>query len=343
MANLKNGTLNYFLTKDLDALENRENALKEMNKMDPTYPDPNDPRFTDPAPVFTIQDNQLYRDGVAIGKIYNNKTGKVVEITETTETGFKYRDTEEDAIITKDISTSVVEKLTGLKGEVVNRPNNIIIYKAPAKLAETTSVKSDGLHVNAFNTTLKSHTFENGVGILEFNDDVTEFKFLIDQYKQVGPFSNCHQITEILLPNSLLTLNGYSFSSCSSLTSITIPNNVTSIGDHTFYYCEGLTSVTIGNSVKSIGSYAFYNCTGLTSVTIPDSVTNIVDSAFDSCRGLTSITSLAITAPTISIQTFHDVKYGGKLYVPQGSSGYDAWLNTDQYYLGYYNWTKVEQ
>jgi hypothetical protein len=54
MANLKNGTLNYFLTKDLDALENRENALKEMNKMDPTYPDPNDPRFTDPAPVFTI-------------------------------------------------------------------------------------------------------------------------------------------------------------------------------------------------------------------------------------------------------------------------------------------------
>ena len=61
------------------------------------------------------------------------------------------------------------------------------------------------------------------------------------------------------------------------------------------------------------------------------------------CSGLTSITSLATTAPTISYLTFYDVKTGGTLIVPQGSSGYDAWMSTGDYYLGKYNWTKVEQ
>jgi hypothetical protein len=29
--------------------------------------------------------------------------------------------------------------------------------------------------------------------------------------------------------------------------------------------------------------------------------------------------------------------------VPSGSSGYDVWMGTGNYYLGKYNWTMVEQ
>ncbi len=129
----------------------------------------------------------------------------------------------------------------------------------------------------------------------------------------------------------------------SSLVSAEIGELCTSIGDSAFQGCSGLTSITIPDSVTSIGVSAFINCTGLTSVTIGSSVTSIGASAFWSCTGLTSITSLATKAPTIKYDTFYSIKTGGTLTVPSGSSGYNVWMGTGNYYLGYYHWTKVEQ
>ena len=97
-------------------------------------------------------------------------------------------------------------------------------------------------------------------------------------------------IKDLLIPNTITSINGYAFSGCSGLTSVTIPNSVTSIGDYAFSGCSGLTSVTIPNSVTSIGNSAFGGCSGLTSVTIPNSVTSIGNSAFQDCSGLKSIT-----------------------------------------------------
>ena len=72
-------------------------------------------------------------------------------------------------------------------------------------------------------------------------------------------------------------------------------------------------------------------------------VTSIGKEAFQICTGLTSITSLATTAPTIQSNTFRSVKTNGTLRVPIGSTGYDTWMGTGNYYLGKYNWRKVEQ
>ena len=135
----------------------------------------------------------------------------------------------------------------------------------------------------------------------------------------------------------------YALAGCTSLTSCTIGSGVTSIGINAFRNCSSLTSIYIPNSVTSIDEAAFYYCSGLTSVTIPDSVTSIGSSAFYSCSSLTSIVSNATTAPTIQSNTFQDIRYSGTLYVPSGSSGYDTWMQNANYYLGKYNWTKVEQ
>ena len=73
------------------------------------------------------------------------------------------------------------------------------------------------------------------------------------------------------------------------ITNVDIPNSVISIKSGAFESCTGLISIAIPDSVSSIGGYAFRNCSGLTSVTIPDSVSSIGDSAFQNCSGLTSI------------------------------------------------------
>ena len=104
-------------------------------------------------------------------------------------------------------------------------------------------------------------------------------------------YINGAQLTgDLVIPNSVTTIQPSAFYGCSGLTSVTIGNGVTSIGMFAFYNCTGLTSVTIGNSVTSIGASAFNGCTGLTSVTISNSVTSIGDFAFSGCSRLTSIT-----------------------------------------------------
>ena len=133
------------------------------------------------------------------------------------------------------------------------------------------------------------------------------------------------------------------FYDCSGLTNVTIGNGVTSIGAVAFYNCSSLTSIDIPNSVTDIGVQSFKNCSNLTNVTIGSGVTSIGAVAFYNCSSLTSITSNAITAPTIQSDTFQFVKTGGTLTVPAGSSGYDVWVGTGDYYLGKYNWNKVEQ
>ena len=179
-------------------------------------------------------------------------------------------------------------------------------------------------------------------------------------------FSNCTGLTSVIIPDGVTSIGDYAFNHCSGLTSIDIPSGVTSIGQSAFSYCSGLTSIDIPSGVTSIGQYAFEKCSGLTSITIPDGVTSIGNgtfsscsgltsitigsgvtsigtSAFYNCKGLTSITSLATTAPTIKSYTFDGVKTGGTLTVPSGSTGYDVWMGTGYAYLGFYNWTKVEQ
>ena len=207
--------------------------------------------------------------------------------------------------------------------------DKIIIYTASAKLAETTSTNSDGLHTNAFGgVSIVSHEFANGKGAITFSEKLTiigDHAFfgcsgltsvtIPNSVKSIGDdaFSDCTGLTSVPIPNSVISIGNYAFWHCSGLTSVLLPNSVTSIGDRAFEYCSGLTSVTIPNSVTSIGSAAFRECSGLTSVTIgnsvtsigkavffncssltlieiPNSVTSIGEFAFDGCNGLTSIT-----------------------------------------------------
>lgn len=68
--------------------------------------------------------------------------------------------------------------------------------------------------------------------------------------------------TSYNIPASVINF-GDVFSDCKNLVNITIPNSVTNIGVGAFWQCANLASITITNSVTSIGNYAFYDCKNL--------------------------------------------------------------------------------
>ncbi|MBQ1968461.1 MAG: leucine-rich repeat domain-containing protein, partial [Flavobacteriales bacterium] len=132
-------------------------------------------------------------------------------------------------------------------------------------------------------------------------------------------YLNGEEITNLVIPDDITSIEKYAFSGCSGLTSVSIPSSVTSIGDSAFSGCSGLTSVTIPNSVTSIGDWAFRNCSGLTSVTIGNSVTSIGNYAFDGCSGLTSIT-IPNSVTSIGIGTFSDCSSLKNLRIEDGDT-----------------------
>ena len=101
--------------------------------------------------------------------------------------------------------------------------------------------------------------------------------------------SNAKIFLDLSNTTGLLELDSESFSECHNLTNIILPNTVTYIGDRAFYNCYNLESIIIPDSVTSIGNYAFDYCNNLESVTIGSSVTTIGTNAFNECSNLTTI------------------------------------------------------
>ena len=131
-------------------------------------------------------------------------------------------------------------------------------------------------------------------------------------------------LSDIVLPESLTTINSYAFEDCDFLTRIYIPASVNVLGMGAFQECDNLERIIIAESnsgytsidgvvfnktadtlrmcpegvtgnyeiptgVKTIGKEAFKLCDKLTSVIITDSVTKIEGSAFANCSKLQGV------------------------------------------------------
>ena len=166
---------------------------------------------------------------------------------------------------------------------------------------------SNATAMQTFGANITSNTYENGVGVITFDGDVTTIG--------ENAFWNCGALTSVTIPDSVTTIGYMAFEGCRALTSVTIPDSVTTIGYGAFRDCDaltafygkfasennrclivdgvlnsfapaGLTEYTIPDSVTTIGEGAFHSCSSLTSVTIPDSVTTIEILAFEYCDAL---------------------------------------------------------
>ena len=160
-----------------------------------------------------------------------------------------------------------------------------------------------------FGSHIVSNTYENGEGKIVFGGNIIVVG--------AGAFKGCN-LTSIVIPDGVISIEEDAFSGCSNLTSVSIPNSVVSIGDSAFANCISLIAIVIPNSVTSIGICTFSGCknlrmfygkfasadnrcivlngelksfapVGLTEYIIPDGVTSIAAGTFAYCDSLTSV------------------------------------------------------
>lgn len=114
---------------------------------------------------------------------------------------------------------------------------------------------------------------------------------LPDSVETIQPdaFYGATKLTTVVMPESMTSIGYRAFMWCTNLTEIVIPQGVTSIEEATFMWCLKLSSVTIADSVTTIGMNAFNGCRSLTEITLPSGLTNIGSDAFSECVSLKQI------------------------------------------------------
>ena len=105
-----------------------------------------------------------------------------------------------------------------------------------------------------------------------------------DGIKRIGDYAffGKYMLSEVVLPDSVVSIGYKSFASCDQLTSADL-GNVTEIGEDSFIYCGSLQSVTHNNKLEAIGEYAFAYCNQLSSFEFPETLKLIGDYAFTVC------------------------------------------------------------
>ena len=170
--------------------------------------------------------------------------------------------------------------------------------------------------------------------VFRFQGAITSFDEL--QYftglSEIGymSFYRCSNLSSVIIPNSVTSIQDIAFTNCSSLTSITIPLNINTIGRAAFSSCSSLVSINFNatncTSAASAGDYngvyygsIFDGCASLTTINIGNNVQRIPYNLFDNCSSLTvvNITDIAswcsIEFDTNPLSSAHNLYLNGEL------------------------------
>ncbi len=142
-------------------------------------------------------------------------------------------------------------------------------------------------------------------------------------------YNNNSLVTNLVIPNTIDTINAFAFYGDTALISVTIPSSVFNFKEKAFYGCTRLTktnylgtvaqwcnigfdianknpisytknlyindslitNLVIPNNVDAIRAFSFYGDTAIKTAIISNSTTNIEKYAFYNCTGLTSLTT----------------------------------------------------
>lgn len=118
-----------------------------------------------------------------------------------------------------------------------------------------------------------------------------------------GLCGSCPNLTNVVLPSTLKSINYYSFFGCKKLEKISIPENVSFICSSAFEDCISLKEIKLPANLKKINSRTFADCVNLINVVLPEELESIENFAFGGCKKLSSI-SMPNTVISIGDEAF---------------------------------------
>ena len=123
------------------------------------------------------------------------------------------------------------------------------------------------------------------------SNDTNLYDFTLKEDNTYEVFSYIGDQTNIAIPSSFLgkpvtSIGSYAFSDCTNITNVIVPNSITLFGMGAFNGCINLISINVPSSVISIGDTAFSDCSSLPSIYIPNSVLNVGFYTFSGCSSL---------------------------------------------------------
>ncbi len=96
-------------------------------------------------------------------------------------------------------------------------------------------------------------------------------------------------IKALVVKGGVTSIADYAFWDCQNLTQVSLPQSLVSIGKASFLYCENISSLKLPPNVESIGDWAFVHCKSMREIHIPKSVATIGETVFEGCEALEDI------------------------------------------------------
>ncbi|HQC74981.1 MAG TPA: leucine-rich repeat protein, partial [Bacilli bacterium] len=231
--------------------------------------------------------------------------------------------------------------------------NGVLYNKAGTKLIAAPAKKTGNLVVPRTVETIGFGAFENSqLTNVSFEAGINLLTIGYRAFYQA-------MITEITIPQSVVSIDYYAFAMCPRLETVyfTDGNKLTGIYEGAFYGCNSLKNIIVPDSIVEISDFAFYACyklktlpfgaesnvkgiydyafayTGITELILPESLIDIGDYAFTGLR----ITSLEIPSNNklelvIGLGAFADCRELEEISLPFIGASYE---NHDISWLGY--------
>lgn len=134
-----------------------------------------------------------------------------------------------------------------------------------------------------------------------------------------GAFSDCQNLTEIIIPNTVDSIGTNCFFNCVQLQRVRLSNSMTRLPDDCFVYCYALSDMDFGTGLQVIGERAFYQCQSLTDLVLPASIDTLKNMCFSVCP-IATITLHSATPPVTVGNIFsYSQSYAIPVYVPCGT------------------------